>query len=172
MNYVSEKELANETITDFLEKDHDRLDGLFKNFQNLKGSNYLRAKEYFIQFRFGLKRHIIWEEEVLFPIFEDKTGIYDCGPTKIMENEHRQIGELVEAIHNKVEKSDRESDVEERMLVGLLDLHNLREQRILYPAIDRMTNANEKHTLFSKIQQIASERYESYEYAVVDPKFW
>lgn len=160
MNYVSEKNFAKETITDYFEQDHDRLDGLFKNFQNYKHSNYLRAKEYFVQFKFGLQRHIIWEEEVLFPLFEEKTGIDDCGPTKMMQNDHRQIGELLEAIHRKVQKSDPESDMEERMLVGLLGLHNQKEEKILYPAIDRMTNAEEKHTVFSKIQNIPPERYE------------
>jgi regulator of cell morphogenesis and NO signaling len=151
MYYISEKDLANETITEYFQQDHDRLDGLFKNFQDYKRSDYSRAKEYFVQFKFGLQRHIIWEEEVLFPLFEEKTGIYDCGPTKIMQNEHRQIGELLEAIHRKVQKSDPESDMEERMLVGLVALHNQKEERILYPAIDRMTNANEKHALFSKM---------------------
>jgi regulator of cell morphogenesis and NO signaling len=77
-----------------------------------------------------------------------------------MQNEHRQIGHLLESIHRKVQNSDPESDVEERMLVGLLGLHNQREEKILYPAIDRMTNRTEKHSAFSKMQNIPPERYE------------
>jgi regulator of cell morphogenesis and NO signaling len=78
MNYLSEKELVNDTITYYLERDHHRP----KNFQNNKRSNYPRAKEFFIQFKLGLQRHIICEEEVLFPIFEEKTEMDAAAPRK------------------------------------------------------------------------------------------
>jgi iron-sulfur cluster repair protein YtfE (RIC family) len=160
MNQMIEKESASETITEFYEQDHDRLDELFKSYQTLKNSNYLRAKESFIQFKFGLQRHILWEERVLFPYFEEKTGMTDSGPTKVMMNEHRQIGELLEAIHKKVQKSDPETGPEERMLIGLLGLHNLKEEKILYPAIDHMINVTERRTIFQKMQDISAESYE------------
>src|SRR3954464_13618529 len=96
------------TITEFFEQDHDRLDELFKTFQQSKRSEFPKAEEAFTGFKFGLQRHIVWEEDVLLHLWEKKTGMSDSGPTPAMLNEHRQIGQLLEAIHRKV--ADRNSD--------------------------------------------------------------
>ena len=79
--------------------DHDRLDGLFAAFQTTKRSDYLRAREFFKEFKFGLQRHIVWEENILFPEFERKTGMVNTGPTEVMRQEHRLIRDRLEAIH-------------------------------------------------------------------------
>ena len=63
------------------EQDHDRLDELFKTFQQLKRSDFPKAKEAFKEFKFGLQRHIVWEEDLLFPLWEKKTGMSEGGPT-------------------------------------------------------------------------------------------
>ncbi len=60
------------TISQFFEQDHDRLDELFKTFQQLKRSDFAKAKEAFKEFKFGLQRHIVWEEDQLFPLWEEK----------------------------------------------------------------------------------------------------
>ena len=81
------------TITAFFEQDHDRLDELFKTFQQLKRSDFAKAKDAFKGFKFGLQRHIVWEEDLLFSLWEKKTGMTESGPTPAMRNEHRQIGQ-------------------------------------------------------------------------------
>src|SRR6516165_10005127 len=96
--------------------DHDRLDGLLVNFQTWKRSNFEQAKEFFKEFKFGLQRHIVWEETILFPLFEQKTGMVGYGPTEVMRAEHRQIGEHLEAVHWKVQRQDPDSDPEEKAL--------------------------------------------------------
>jgi hemerythrin superfamily protein len=53
------------TITAFYEQDHDRLDELFKTFQQLKRSDFPKAKEALTAFKLGLQRHIVWEEDLL-----------------------------------------------------------------------------------------------------------
>ena len=58
-----------EKITAYYAEDHDRLDGLLRTFQELKKKDFPKAKEAFVQFLFGLKRHIIWEQDILFPLF-------------------------------------------------------------------------------------------------------
>jgi iron-sulfur cluster repair protein YtfE (RIC family) len=112
------------TITEFFEQDHDRLDELFKTFQQSKRSDFPKAKEAFKEFKFGLQRHIVWEEDLLFPIWEQKTGMSDSGPTPVMRNEHRQIGQQFEAIHQKVVSQSPDSDQEEQALLDLLGSHN------------------------------------------------
>ena len=147
------------TITEFFEQDHDRLDELFKTFQQSKRSDFPKAKEAFTEFKFGLQRHIVWEEDLLFPIWEQKTGMSDSGPTPVMRNEHREIGRQLEAIHQKVVDQNPDSDQEEQTLLDLLGSHNRKEERALYPAIDKVTSPEERETVFGSMKSIPEERY-------------
>jgi len=146
------------SISEYFAKDHDRLDDLFKNFQHWKHSDYRRAKEFFVAFKFGLQRHIVWEEEILFPLFEKKTGM-QFGPTYVMRNEHKEIAAHLESIHKKVQKTDPSSDREEQKLLEVLGAHNQKEEAILYPAIDRNLTPEELETVYAAIQNIPEERY-------------
>lgn len=151
--------IEHKTISPFYEQDHDRLDELFKTFQKFKRSDFAKAKEAFKEFKFGLQRHIVWEEDLLFPLWEEKTGMSDGGPTFVMRNEHRQIGQLLEAIHDKVADQNPECDQEEQALLNLLGSHNMKEERVLYPAIDQVTNEEERETVFRNMDNIPEERY-------------
>jgi iron-sulfur cluster repair protein YtfE (RIC family) len=147
------------TISKFFEKDHDRLDELFKTFQQLKRSDFPKAKEAFKAFKSGLQRHIVWEEDLLFPLWENKTGMSDSGPTPVMRNEHRQIGQLLEAIHGKVAVQNPDSDQEEQALLDILGSHNRKEERALYPAIDQVAGPDDRETVFQNMENIPEERY-------------
>lgn len=151
--------MEEKTIRESFEQDHERLDALFTSFQNLKRSDYSKAKEAFTQFKFGLQRHIVWEEDLLFPIWEQKTGLTEGGPTQVMRMEHRQIGELLEAIHEKVKERNSESDQEEERLQAVLASHNMKEERILYPAIDKVLEDSERASLFKAMKEMPNERY-------------
>lgn len=146
-------------ISTYFEADHDRLDDLFKNFQKMKQSDYPRAKEFFVQFKFGLQRHIVWEEDILFPLFEEKTGTKSGGPTFVMRQEHREIASHLEAIHQKVQIANPDSDLDEQNLLAALAQHNMKEENILYPAIDRVAANADRHAVFQAIKNIPEDRY-------------
>lgn len=152
---------AKQTITSFYAHDHDQLDGYFKNFQTLKRKNYPQAKENFKKFKFGLQRHIAWEEGILFPLFEEKTGMTDGGPTFVMRQEHREIEKTLEALHKKVQRQDPESDLEEKLLLNILGEHNFKEEGILYPAIDEHASEEERRKVFETMRQMPEEKYKS-----------
>jgi len=134
----------------FMEKDHDRLDGIFKSFQKSKNASF------FHDFKIGLQRHIIWEEDILFPIFEDKTGMKNVGPTEVMRMEHRQIKEFLEKIHDTL---GEDTKVFENGLLNVLIEHNNKEESILYPSIDNEINEKELASIFKKMKSIPVERY-------------
>lgn len=150
-----------QTVTVFYEKDHDRLDELFKTFQTSKRVDFAKAKEAFKEFKIGLQRHILWEEELLFPMWEEKTGMIEDGPTPVMRFEHDQIKQLLDAIHQKVERQHLDTDRDEQTLLNLLSSHNRKEERALYPAIDNVTSADERATVFSNMNSIPEDRYNS-----------
>ena len=151
--------MSEKTISGFYEQDHDRLDELFKTFQKLKRSDFAKAKAAFKEFKFGLQRHIVWEEDLLFPLWEEKTGMSDGGPTFVMRAEHRQIGQQLEAIHDKVAEQNPDSDQEEQALLNLLGSHNMKEERVLYPAIDEVMTPEECKDVFQRMEQIPEDRY-------------
>jgi hemerythrin superfamily protein len=143
------------TITALYAEDHDRLDELFKTFQTSKRSDFAKAKDAFKEFKVGLQR----EEELLFPMWEEKTGMIEDGPTPVMRFEHEQIKQLLDAIYRKVESQDLTSDQEEQALLNLLGSHNRKEEKALYPAIDNVTNADERNTIFATMKTIPEDRY-------------
>jgi regulator of cell morphogenesis and NO signaling len=104
------------TLSGFYEQNHDQPDHLFRTLQKLKRADFAKAKESFKEFKFGLRRYIVREEDVLFPPWEEKTGMSEGGPTSVIRAEHRQIWRQLEAIHGKVADQNPDSDQEERVL--------------------------------------------------------
>lgn len=151
--------MTKQSISSYYEKDHDELDSYFKSFQTLKRTDFPKAKENFKKFKFGLQRHIVWEEEILFPLFEDKTGMRDMGPTAVMRHEHILIKDALEKLHQKVRQADPACDKEEKALLDILSVHNDKEETILYPAIDEMSTEEERQEVFNKMQEVPQEKY-------------
>jgi iron-sulfur cluster repair protein YtfE (RIC family) len=153
--------LTTQSIQSEFAADHDRLDALFADFTNRKRSDFTRAKESFKAFKFGLQRHIVWEEDVLFPLFERKTGLSDGGPTHVMRAEHRRIGECLEAIHEKVKAQNPDSEKEEWALLEALSAHNEKEETVLYPALDRLLSDDEKTSAFAAMEKVPEAAYKT-----------
>lgn len=144
------------TISTFFTDDHDRLDALLQSFQVLKRQQVSKAKETFREFKLGLERHIRWEETLLFPLWEEKTGMFD-GPTAVMRHEHRRIEEQLQAIDRNLAEEKMGDDQPEQALLALLGAHNLKEERVLYPAIDQVATPEECRELLTRIQEFAED---------------
>ena len=147
------------TISNMFDEDHDRLDELFKSFHLLKRTDLAKAQKAFVDFKIGLQRHMVWEEDVLFPLWEKKSGMTEGGPTFVMRQEHREIMECLEAIDRKVQAQNPESDQEEQAFMDLLERHNMTEEEVLYAAIDRATSADEREVVFQDMNNIPEARY-------------
>lgn len=146
-------------VTDFMSKDHDRLDGLLREFQNRKIVEPEDAKKSFFAFKSGLERHIGWEENILFAIFEEKTGMQG-GPTAVMKAEHVQIKGLLSNMYDQVLKRDLQTEPLEAQLAGILSSHNVKEESVLYPWIDQTLSLGEIEVTLQKIQGLSPEKQE------------
>jgi regulator of cell morphogenesis and NO signaling len=146
-------------VTSALENDHERLDQLLDTYRRLKRVDFAAAKRAFKEFKMGLQRHVHWEEDVLFLLFEDKTGMRDRGPTLVMRTEHREIGRRLNALHDKVRAGDVDSDREEDALFEALFAHNHKEENVLYPTLDRLLSAEEKAAAFKRMEEMPEEVY-------------
>ncbi len=144
--------MSHTSIHQHYSEDHDRLDGLFRQFRELKAADGARARVLFGEFKSGLERHIVWEEEILFPAFENKTGITQ-GPTQVMRIEHREIKGFLQAIAGKLDAGDFATDREEVGLLAVLGPHNEKEEGILYPMIDRVTDARDLDHIYDEMNK-------------------
>lgn len=151
--------MAHPTIQHYFQDDHKRLDALLKQYRELKRTDPSKAKEAFAEFLVGLQRHIVWEEAILFPRWEQTTETREGGPTQVMRAEHRQISHWLEALHKKVQAQDPESEGEEQGLLALLTAHNQKEERILYPAIDRTLSEADRAALYEAMRAIPEAQY-------------
>jgi iron-sulfur cluster repair protein YtfE (RIC family) len=143
-----------------MSKDHDSLDNLFEEFNKLRKSDISRAKPLFLNFSAGLQAHIAWEEDILFPIFERETGMRDAGPTAVMRMEHGQIKNFLEDISGKVLAGELDGiDELGTKLLQVLGSHNMKEENILYPAIDNLTNEQEKKQAIERMTELPSENF-------------
>jgi len=148
------------TIAEFMGQDHDRLDEIFKNFQGTKTTDADNAKKLFKEFFTGLQRHIVWEEDLLFPLFESRSGMAPGqGPTAVMRTEHRHIKECLEQIHEAVAAGDPASADAEHELLEVLTAHNVKEEKVLYPWIDNAINEEEREGLLTQMQNPAPDHY-------------
>lgn len=142
--------MTHPSISDHYGDDHDRLDELFRRFQTLKDSDREAAVGAFREFHAGLERHIVWEEEILFPAFESKTGMTE-GPTRVMRWEHEQIREFLGAIAARLAAGDDNTGGHEAGLLAVLGPHNEKEEGILYPMIDQVTDADDRTEIFAEM---------------------
>ena len=130
------------SINDFLTADHDRLDGILESFQEWRAKDSTKARSFLTQFTLGLQRHLLWEESILFTLFEQRTG--QSGLTNTLRAEHEEIRKWLAALNQKVEQNEAECDHEEKMLVEELGGHNAREEYALYPELDRLLTEEEQ----------------------------
>ncbi len=141
------------SIFKFMSEDHDRLDSILENYGKSR-NNADEAGRLFSEFEAGLQRHIVWEEEILFPLFEDKMDIHNEGPTEVMRVEHRQIKDVLVKMHDAVSKGDTNTWQLEADLRSVLKPHNDKEENILYPFIDLELAENEKNAALRKMRDM------------------
>jgi hemerythrin-like domain-containing protein len=84
------------------------------------------------------RRHLQMEEEVLFPAFENATGMTGGGPTFVMRSEHEQMRGLLDQMGAAAGGGayDELVDLGDTLLM-LIQQHNAKEEQMLYPMAER-----------------------------------
>jgi uncharacterized protein (DUF2249 family)/hemerythrin-like domain-containing protein len=144
------------TVNEALSWDHDRLDDLeSRAFKARERGDFAEAKALYTVFAFGLRRHIRFEEELLFPAFEAKAGFpADQGPTAVMRDEHREILGFLDQIERGIGDGSVPVESHRHGLHLVLGNHNLKEENIVYPMTDQALGARDTDVLVARIQAI------------------
>jgi iron-sulfur cluster repair protein YtfE (RIC family) len=86
----------------------------------------------------ALNLHIAFEEDELFPAFEEASGLHG-GPTEVMRAEHEEMRELLAALGSASPQVDPEGcRAELEQLQAMLQEHNVKEEGVLYPACEQL----------------------------------
>lgn len=126
------------SLTQPLHEHHKHCDDLFAQAEESAHKQQWQAcQSAFQRFRQEIEAHFATEEQVLFPAFEQATGM-SAGPSQVMRFEHAQMRDLLDQMDQAVGRKDASqfSGLAETLLV-LMQQHNMKEENILYPMCDR-----------------------------------
>ena len=144
------------TVSEYLQQDHRRLDAIVSEVVRLADSgSFPEAVTRFAEFACGLNRHIDAEENVLFPTFEKMTGM-SGGPTTVMRVEHVEIRRWMGLGAAALDARDV-AGVKRAVsgLTGVLSVHNMKEEQILYPMTDQAAGGErERDDLVRRMQAL------------------
>jgi hemerythrin-like domain-containing protein len=151
---MTPSDLQGQRPSEVLTLDHDRLAGLLRDARAAAARDDLdRARQLLGEFRDGLERHIRLEEEVIFPAFDERTGI-TRGPTVVMRYEHTLIrAHLSEMTHALGGDDAAGFDAAATALEGVLGPHGVKERNVLYPAVDRALSPEELAVLAARLRE-------------------
>jgi hemerythrin superfamily protein len=108
--------------------------------QALENRDWIAFRVRLLEFRSFLLEHFAVEEEELFPAFERRTGLHD--PTSQLRLQHARMGEILDALAAVAPAHDPDGcDAELRTLGALYRQHKEMEERVLYPALQRVAEA-------------------------------
>jgi hemerythrin-like domain-containing protein/uncharacterized protein (DUF2249 family) len=143
-------------VNEALGWDHDRLDGLeLAATEAWNAGNPKEAARLHLRFAHGLLRHIRFEDTTLFPAFERATGMPpDHGPTAVMRVEHRAIEQLLQDLKDAISSGSRPGESTRDELRALLHQHNVKEENVLYPMLDRSVPAPELDAMVHTFQSM------------------
>jgi regulator of cell morphogenesis and NO signaling len=143
---------ADRTVSRHLTADHARLDAMFDDACTRVGAgDFIGAIGRFHAFSHGLQHHIDVEERFLFPVFDARVPMR--GPTTVMRHEHRSIEQLLARAGASLRAHDAaQFATDAAELAALLQAHNLKEERVLYPRTDSALDDAERAELVTALE--------------------
>ncbi|MDP2367997.1 hemerythrin domain-containing protein [Rhodoferax sp.] len=140
------------TIQQFMAGDHRRCDDIFVAVeQAIHAKAWERAGAALASFQHAMLQHFEAEETLLFPAFEEQTGMTQ-GPTAVMRGEHEQMRELLVAAGDALAARDADAySGEAETLLIMMQQHNMKEENMLYPMCDQHL-VGQAHALMARMQ--------------------
>jgi len=128
-----------ETITSYMQQDHVLIDGIAaRAVAAAQAGDWAGLEREGGEFLRHLHRHIEVEEDVLFPAFEQRTGMSSGGPSAQMRVEHEQMQPILAKMQTAIGAQDAGGyESASRALFDILVPHNLKEEQMMYPMLDQ-----------------------------------
>ncbi len=126
------------SISEFFSAQHRTCDKVFEEMEEaVSAGDWPQAESSYRKLKQDTLQHLSNEEDGLFPLFEEKTGMQG-GPTQVMRSEHVELRELLQRIGDAVQARDRNEVLGTAETFFLfLQQHNVKEEQVLYPMADQ-----------------------------------
>ena len=141
-------------VLKIMDKEHGDLETLFDEILTHIKKNSDQSIELFSKFNRNLRKHFQWEENILFPLFEERAGLPGADTTFVLRNEHNLIKSMfikrIEVLLNEKKYSDIKI-----LLIGLeemLRMHRNIETDIFYPWFDDSLGMAEKERVLRRLK--------------------
>jgi hemerythrin-like domain-containing protein len=125
--------MADTSLSAFFTTQHREADSRWEPVEQAAESGDAKLlSSAFASFEHSLRQHLLLEEEVLFPAFEEATGIVQ-GPTMVMRAEHRQMRALLDEISAALDRGECDAVLDTGdTLLTMIAQHNMKEEAMLY----------------------------------------
>ncbi|PCI63287.1 MAG: hemerythrin HHE cation-binding protein [Gammaproteobacteria bacterium] len=132
------------SIIDFMTRKHRECDDVFSEAESaVAKSNWTLASQQWHTFADELELHLQAEETILFPQFEQATGMTN-GPTQVMRMEHQQMRALIQDLNTTLTAENKKDFLaNSETLMVLMQQHNMKEEMMLYPMTEQHLSNSE-----------------------------
>lgn len=126
------------SVNEYMTRDHRECDSIFERAeQAAKAEDYATLEREANEFLRRITTHIEIEETLLFPEFEERTGMSKGGPSVVMRAEHRMMEQLFAEMRQAIGAKDGVAyQTAARAMIELLQVHNRKEEMMMYPMLD------------------------------------
>ena len=121
-------------IKDFMTTSHRECDRLLALAEDaVEKNNFIEASKKYAEFKAETLNHFSMEEDYLFLLLGERSGMGESGPISVMKMEHNQARILFDKLDEAIITSDAERffALSESLMI-LLQQHNTKEEQILY----------------------------------------
>jgi hemerythrin-like domain-containing protein len=142
---------------------HDDLDESFLRHQEaLMDRRPLEALGWLRRVHGAIEQHVRDEEDILLPVYRERAGRVEGGSPELFVAEHRKIRaylhEFTAAVSTMIETPPTRRDVlrlldRQSLYKHLMEHHDQRERRFLYPILDRVTSAEERAATIEHLER-------------------
>jgi len=125
-------------IVEFMTSKHRECDDIFSEAEAAAAiEDWDKATQKWSIFAEELELHFQAEETILFPQFEQATGM-TVGPTQVMRMEHEQMRALVKSLNKDLLDNNKVGFLGNcETLMVLMQQHNMKEEMMLYPMTEQ-----------------------------------
>lgn len=130
-----------------LKSDHERVNELIENYYQADAFSEKRC--FFEELRQELEAHILIEESVLYPLFQEKDGYQE-----LLEDAYEEQQKIQDVLR-ELDTLSNEDEFDEMMdeLVACVEHHVSEEEREFLPRLERELSATELENLAVQLQR-------------------
>ncbi len=146
-----------EPINDYMMNDHREVDAIFERARDAaSAADWAGLEQGCEQFLARIERHIEMEEEILFPAFDEASGMAGVGPSQTMIEEHEQMRPLFAQMREAAKAHDGKRYLEvSQAAFEILHPHNMKEEQMMYPMTDRALGPEGARALVVELKERA-----------------